>query len=261
MIARSFLSPRRGLSKAAARTLAATCVAALSVAAGPMAFAQGANSAVFPPGSTISGLTYGKGIAAWWYGIWSVVWWQWLLAIPTGPGTDQNPLNDSTGLYCSANQSGPVWFLAGTVANGRPVTRNCLIPSTMPVFLPLAMVKCSTLDVPPFRCTDATSCRSCATTMVDGINPSSLTVSIDDMQIKDGIEAYRSISPFFGFTVPRQNILNSPAGSGMAVTAGYWLMLKPMSPGHHTIHIEGQDVRGLNVGVAENVTYKIDVAP
>lgn len=259
MIARSLLSPRRGLSKAA-RVLAATCVV-LSVAAAPRVFAQGANSGVLPPGSTISDLVYGTGIAAWWYGIWSAVWWQWLLAIPTGPGTDQNPLHDSTGMYCGANQSGPVWFLTGTVANGQPVTRNCLIPSAMPVFVPLAMVKCSTLDASPFHCTNATSCRSCATTIVDGINLSSLTISIDDMQIKDGIEAYRSISPLFSFLVPGQNILNSPSGSGMAVSAGYWLMLKSMSPGRHTIHIQGQDVRGLNVGVSEDVTYSIDVTP
>lgn len=259
MIAHSFLSPRRGLAKAAARILAATCVV-LSVAAAPMVFAQGANSGVIPPGSTISRLTYGQWTAPWWYGLWSAAWWQWLLAIQTGPEADQNPQHDATGLYCGTNQSGPVWYLAG-MGNGQSVARNCTIPSTKAIFFPLINVECSTLDAPPFHCSDAASCRTCATTIGDGIGVNSLNVSIDGVPVKIGVEAYRAQSPFFSFTVPGQNILNSPEGSGMSVSDGYWIMLKPLSPGRHTIHLGGIYVRSGGAGFSQDVTYSIDVTP
>jgi hypothetical protein len=234
---------------ATGRIFATTCF--LLGAALPAVFAQGVNSGVYPPGNAVSGLTYGQ---------WSAAWWQWLLAIPTGPGTDQNPQDDTTGQFCNTNQSGPVWYLAGS-GTGAPTSRVCSFSSAKAIFFPLINVECSTLDAAPFNCTDEASCRKCVTKIVDGIDPRSLSMSVDGAPALHGVQAFRVLSPFFDFTVPSQNILGVPAGSGMSVSDGYWIMLKPLSPGHHTIHFTGAFVRGLGTGFSEDVTYGVDVTP
>ncbi|HEU5229311.1 MAG TPA: hypothetical protein VFU49_15955, partial [Ktedonobacteraceae bacterium] len=78
------------------------------------AFAWNTEPQVLPPSSHPFGRTYGE---------WSNAWWQWAFSIPT----PVNPLLDTTGAHCSEGQSGPVWFLAGTITSG-PVTRHCTIP-------------------------------------------------------------------------------------------------------------------------------------
>lgn len=237
---------------ATGRIFSAACFL-LGTASAPAVFAQGANTGVYPPGNAVSGLTYGQ---------WSAAWWQWLLAIPAipaGTGTT-NPQDDTTGQFCNTNQSGPVWYLAGS-ATGAPTSRVCSFSSTKAIFFPLINVECSTLDATPFNCTDEASCRKCVTKIVDGIDPNSLSVSVDGVPALYGVQAFRVLSPFFGFTVPSQNILGVSAGSGMSVSDGYWIMLKPLSPGHHTLHFTGAFVRGLGTGFSVDVTYGVDVTP
>jgi hypothetical protein len=81
----------------------------LTSATSQFALAQGPASntsssiAIFPPDSQPYGLSYGE---------WTAKWWQWVHSIPTG----NNPQLDQTGEDCAQaqNQTGPVWFLAGT---------------------------------------------------------------------------------------------------------------------------------------------------
>lgn len=234
------------------RTLALIATSAFfGISVAPATYAQSVNSAVYPPGNSVSGLTYGE---------WSESWWQWLLSIPTGPGTDQNPQDDATGQFCSTNQAGPVWFLAGS-GSGQPVIRSCTIPSATSIFFPLVNLECSTQDQPPFHCNDAASCRRCAVTISSGIGPGSLNASLDGQPLLNGVQAFRTQSPFFSFTTPTSNILGSGGGPGMSVSDGYWLMLRPLSPGKHTIKFGGGFVSGVGAGFSENVTYNITVSP
>ncbi|KAE8757040.1 hypothetical protein FSO04_26150 [Paraburkholderia madseniana] len=213
------------------------------------AFAQSANSPVYPPGTSALGLTYGE---------WSATWWQWLLAIPSAT----NPENQPTGAVdCSINQAGSVWFLAGSASN-KAVTLTCSnhIPSTASILFPLINVECSTQDLPPFHCTDAASCRKCSATTADGISPTSLHVTVDGNDVLNGAQGFRALSPFFNFTVPADNILGSGAGPGMSISDGYWVMLKPLSPGQHTIRFGGSFVRGPGTGFMVDTTYVVTVS-
>ncbi|CAN0622884.1 KY49.ctg7180000000014_quiver, whole genome shotgun sequence [Burkholderia multivorans] len=233
-------------------TLVATSLL-LGISVAPVAYAQSTNSAVYPPGNTALGLSYGE---------WSAAWWQWLLAIPTGPGNDQNPQDQPTGaIDCGLNQSGPVWFLAGS-GSGATVTRTCSsnISSTTSLLLPLINVECSTQDQPPFHCTDAASCRRCAASFANFIGPNTLHMSVDGIEVLNGVQGFRSQSPFFSFTTPANNILGSTGGPGMSVSDGYWAMLRPLSPGQHTIKFGGTLVRGPFSGFTQNVTYIITVS-
>jgi hypothetical protein len=77
----------------------------------------------------------------------------------------------------------------------------------------------------------------------------------------NGVQAFRTQSPFFSFTTPPNNILGSSGGPGMSVSDGYWLMLRRLSPGKHTIKFGGGFVSGVGAGFSENVTYNITVSP
>src|SRR5919108_6168640 len=79
---------------------------------------------IFPPDSQPYGLTYGE---------WTAKWWQWAHSIPAA----NNPMLDQTGKDCAQaqNQTGPVWFLAGTGAGS--AERTCTIPGGKAILLPI----------------------------------------------------------------------------------------------------------------------------
>src|SRR6185503_20758365 len=58
------------------------------------------------------------------YGEWVVSYWQWAMSIPLA----NNPwANDPDGSFAATGQSGPVWFLGGSL--GDSVTRTLSIPA------------------------------------------------------------------------------------------------------------------------------------
>src|SRR3989442_11320192 len=69
------------------------------------AFADDINPGVLAIDATVGGLTYGQ---------WSAKWWQWAFSVTT--------FDD-----CTVNQSGQMWFLAGTT-DGTIANRNCNVP-------------------------------------------------------------------------------------------------------------------------------------
>ncbi|WP_155636430.1 hypothetical protein [Burkholderia stagnalis] len=235
------------------RMLAFATGVLLGISIAPAAVAQSARSTVYPQGNAVSGLTYGE---------WSATWWQWLLAIPTGPGNDPNPQDQSNGAVdCSIHQSGPVWFLAGS-GTGATVTRTCAghVSSTTALFFPLINIECSTQDQAPFHCTDAASCRQCVASFASYIGPITVHASVDGVEVLNGVQGFRAQSPLFGFTTPSNNILGSAGGAGVSVSDGYWVMLKPLSPGQHTIRFGGAIVRGPFSGFTQDATYNITVS-
>jgi hypothetical protein len=93
-------------------------------AQGPTSNTSISNSTIFPPDSQPYGLSYGE---------WTAKWWQWAHSIPT----ENNPQLDETGEDCaqSQNQTGPVWFLAGT--GGGSAERTCTVPAGKAILIPI----------------------------------------------------------------------------------------------------------------------------
>src|SRR5690349_10924639 len=75
---------------------------------------------VVPGGSTVAGKTIGQ---------WTADWWNW-----TG-SVNGNVFADTTGALATQNQSGPVFFIAGT--QGTSVTRSFDVPGDKFVLFPL----------------------------------------------------------------------------------------------------------------------------
>jgi hypothetical protein len=49
-------------------------------------------------------------------------------------------------------------------------------------------------------------------------------------------ETHKVTSDLFNFTLPKDNIWEEPEGPDSAIEQGWWIMLKPLSPGEHTLH-------------------------
>jgi len=105
----------------------------------------------------------------------------------------------------------------------------------MMLFLDIVSAECSTLEPPPFYGGNEEELRACALSFT----LSNLEASVDGVAVEN-LSQYIHTSPLFEFTVPEDNILEAPAGSnGESVSNGAHLMLAPLSPGKHTIHLHG----------------------
>jgi hypothetical protein len=187
-------------------------------AQGPASNTSSSNPAIFPRDSQPYGLTYGE---------WTAKWWQWAHSIPTA----NNPMLDQTGEHCAQaqNQTGPVWFLAGTGAGY--AERTCTIPVGKAILLPII----NSVNV---RTAGETKEELLAGVKELQDKVTTLDASVDGTPLQN-LSNYRIQSPFFNETLPKDNLLGVPEGTYLAVADGYWLFLQPLSPGQHEIRVHG----------------------
>jgi len=244
-------SNRKAHKRAIVLAIVASAVGGVFVPVDPAQATDPNGDLVYPPSATIAGQTYEQ---------WAATWWQYIFSIPN----PANPTNDTSGALCDVAQRGPVWFLAGSPSQ-HAVSRTCTIHAQgRPIFFPIINLECSTQDLPAqqypdgFHCTDGGTCSTCAGLWGQQLDPSQLKASVDGHDLT-ALYTYLAQSAPFQFQMPANNVLGTGrSGAGTSVTSGYWLMLKPLSPGHHTVHFEG----GLYGNVFHvNVTYELNVVP
>jgi hypothetical protein len=177
------------------------------------------NPGVFAIDSKPYGLTYGE---------WSAKWWQWLLGIPE----DRSPLGDPSGKYCAEEQAGPVWFLAGF--NGK-TERTCNIPLGKAIFFPIINTECSYSEYPEHKSEQALL--TCAEDIMKDVE---IEVSLNESQMSQ-LESYRAKASSFQVTFPPNNVFQAASGPTTAASDGFYLMLEPLPPGKHQLHIKGVD--------------------
>ena len=225
----------------------ATCagVVALAIATLGSAYAKsGPNE--FNPGSEPYGRTFGE---------WTAEWWQLMFSIPT----PDNPLTDVTGEDCMVGQRGPVWFLAGTFGGG-PTTRSCSIPEGKAIFFPvlnLVDVNTATQSARELRAETA-PCLAAASTLI---------AEVDGEPVDDLLRKHRVRSEVFEITLPSDNLFSFvplPAGTySPVIDDGFYVMLKPLAVGDHTLRIVGESsgcpLTGGPFGV--DVTYNLTIVP
>lgn len=233
------------------RSSIALVVVVMALMGSTMAFAQNPNPGVLPPNSHPHGITYGRG---------SNAWWQWALSIPT----KNNPLLDTTGANCGQGQSGPVWFLAGTLGGGL-VTRSCTVPAGKTLFFPTINFFQNNVGVegntncPP---TDYSVPQmwGILNKNVDSVTTHEATV--DGVPQQDH-RAGPNNTPY-NVKVPADNLFtylcgNPPIPAGTYspnVSDGYYVMLAPLKPGTHTIHFIGATSAPFTTEVTYNLTVK-----
>jgi len=183
-------------------------------------------------------------------------WTNWFVVEPLAT----HPALDPDGRFCDRNQDGKVWFLASTfdgVAN-----RTCEVPAGKALFVSLGGVFVS--FGPDFPAA-GDPCLQMATSLervrcdvnndVPVAPAISLQATLDGAPIED-LFAYRAQSQPGGFTlrVPNPSFLTdlgvTPGDRTPAVADGYFLFLKPLKHGQHTLSVRmvnsDQSVRGVN---------------
>jgi hypothetical protein len=177
------------------------------------------NPGILPPQSHAFGRSYAE---------WAAAWWHWSLELPL----EGHPFYGCPG-SCDAGQSGPVWFLAGG-----PTDCACQVPTGKALFFPIVNAEASSLEDPPFHGDTAAEQRDVAKWWADHIVVASLACEIDGVPVKS-LETYRFVSPQITFTAPTPWAFGAVGGPGTSVGDGYYLLLRPLSRGSHTIHFSG----------------------
>ena len=181
----------------------------------------------------------------------SAQWWQWVLPIPPA----NNPLVDDDA-PCGVAQSGPFFFLVGT--QGGSADRTCTIPEGKSIFFPVINFFQTIDKVVPAKGTANSptntpgEVRKLAIGNIDQAH--NLQASVDGVSIN--LDKARAKSPPFLFTLGEDNIFGAPAGTYRALSDGYWVALKPLSVGEHTIEFSGEGAGGFSLHVVYHITVK-----
>jgi hypothetical protein len=174
---------------------------------------------------------YGKS-----YSQWVTEWWKWTMQFDCS----HFPIRDESGSWESQNQSGPVYFLAGR----RGFTLNVTIPADVSLFFPLVSVEEN--SVPDLVQT--------AINDVNTIYDPSLTIDGQSIDVTN----YKFISEVFT-TTANADLANcfDPGLTGASqdfAAGGYFVMLKPLSPGQHVIHRLASVQQGPTFDITYNIT-------
>lgn len=201
---------------------------ALLVAVSSAASAE--QSYLVPPDEVVAGLSQED---------WSRTWWQWAATFDP----KASPIADRTGEHCAGNQSGDVWFLAGTYGSARTV-RTCRVPRGKYLFFPIV----NYVVMPDAsRRLECASAIGTAARMTDDLLKVLLEV---DGKTYDGLAEHRQ--------APREcfdlGALTPPLSLYPTAANGYYAMLRPLPPGEHTINFGGALPTNIQV-----VTYTLIV--
>jgi hypothetical protein len=208
---------------------------------------------LYPPDAVVSGKKMKE---------WSAEWWQYIMSTPQNP----NPLLDTTGGYCTLVQHGPVWFLGGTTAGPTGVTRTCTIPEGTALFFPLLNLADVNTAAQPVR-----ELRAEIAGCMDAATGLSLVVDGQAIPFRQLRESRVRSVPFVAVFPPNGIPSIPPAPPGVyspSVDDGFYVMLKPLSLGYHTLHFTGA-TPGCNYPPTsfhvdpfdQDITYNLTIVP
>ena len=187
-------------------------------------------------------------------------WLEWVVAFPNA----SSPLLDPTGAFAAEEQSGNVWFLAGTAVSGQ-ASRSVTLPEGTALFFPIVnnyWVNVPELGDFPWSPAQEAFARSYIANRVDTAHD--LILEIDGRAVPNATKL-RLRSAVGECTLPPDaddNIFGGPidAGPHECVADGYWAFVPPLSVGHHTIRFAGGlAADDFNLAFDLDVTYQITV--
>jgi len=224
----------------------------LLAAAVTPARATSQNSQVFPPNAN----PYGRSL-----GEWGAEWWKWMGQYPLA----ENPItDDGVVTYGDADEqpAGPVWYLAGNF--GGPGERWLDVPVGKSFLMPLI-----NWDVwSPEDCwwigastePDACSAEDLQDflDMTMEVDVTDLTLTIDGQAVENLFDYRATSGPFILAIEPDTLWTDFGYSAGPRdpnLSDGYYVMIKPLSPGEHTVHFTA-DIYG---GTFQDMTYHLAV--
>jgi hypothetical protein len=210
----------------------------------------------------------------------SAQWWQWALGQPvtTNPRTT-NPLVDTTGVAAYNGQPRPndVFFLAGLISFNSglqaSVERRITIHEGTYLFFPILNSSADNVGVSPPMTVPQLRAQAAV-----GANSVINLYTILDGKALAKLSSYRTISPVFAYVLPpnrpakgsvnlyyaaTSGAINVAGLQKPAVGDGYYLLVRPMTRGLHTLQFGGVtqtlDAAGNPAAFQLDVTYHINV--
>jgi hypothetical protein len=194
---------------------------------------------------TTSDLPYGKT-----YGNWTVEWWRWILGIPKRV----NPVVDLSGEYTTMNQQNrDVFFLAGKLAeeDGILPERSCIVSTQKSILVPVINCEANLLENPELETDEG---------IVKHVKSDEDTIVrakcyLDCKEIPT--QRISSDPLIFEVKMVDNNLFDVGGGGTTHASAdGYWVFLKPLPRGNHTISFQGSCEMGR---LHSGATYKLNV--
>jgi hypothetical protein len=189
---------------------------------------------------------------------WAENWWRWVLSIPAA----ENPILSLTS-DCSAGQGGPVLYAPPFPVGSKNLTRSCTIEHGTAVAITLSSV------LNDYPCPDPTFQPAPGQSLFDFLlagavagngDIAEIDVTLDGEPLKD-ILTYHFASHdlmYFKGDLSLQSSVDSCITGGFQPAAidAYFILFKPLRPGHHTITRRVVTTRGT---VSGPNTTEIDV--
>jgi len=178
------------------------------------------------------------------------IWWQWTYTMPR----EISPVRDLSGKYCDVGQHGDVWFLAGGYGSSK-IRRSCTIPEGKYIFFPVINMVYWPNHEGSLTCENAKKFAA-----LNNDELLSIEISLDSESAWNPANTRISSENCFNLLglIPQE--LNPPE-IYPAATDGYWVMLKPLSRGTHTLTFKAQYNRekGAYSKMAQDIEYKLTV--
>ena len=187
-------------------------------AAGTFGAAGHASALIVGAGEKVGGAGYAQ---------WETRAWQWDdQHLHFFPGVE----SPAASRCVTAGESGPVFFLHGDTDRRWFDTRSCRVPAGRYLYIDTPSNECSTIEAPPFHASTTAGLEQCARKF-----QARASLSLDGKVLSPS--GVRLATGPFTFRMPAtDNWLGVPgATSGRAVVAGQALMLRPLTPGRHTL--------------------------
>ena len=171
---------------------------------------------------------------------WSQAYLQWIASFARAA----SPISDASGASCATGQQGDVWFLA-TSDGTSPVTRICSVPPGKTLFVPIASTMERSGNKEPICDSMARIADHTITQRV-----SHMVMTIDGLAV-DNLDSHRlATGACFALGVRQSPRI----AAATTVADGYYVMLRPLAPGLHTIAVEARFDNALL-----STTYRLDV--
>jgi hypothetical protein len=227
----------------------AVALVALAAAGGAWAGAEKARPRTDPRLFDLKKKVHGRTGAEW-----TAEWWQWAMSVPAAI----HPMLDSTGDSVEIGQRGPVWFLGGIFNESGTATRRATIPAGRALLVPILNQAWDNVGYDPPYTVD--ELRGLLRDVVATYRLDTFHVYLDGNEIP-GADRWRIESGPFTVALPPGSLVETLSGGvyqpgllAPVLADGYWVMLRPLPVGDHTLRFTGS-----MPGTTLDITYEFKV--
>jgi hypothetical protein len=172
------------------------------------------------------------------YGQWTVRWWNWFMSAPKYT----NPILDKTGRFASVNQpSDYVWFLAGKLGDGKRDIPNrfCKIPGSRSILFPVINCEANCVEYPEL---------ANEIDIINKVERDENTIVLKECLVDSKpvpAQRIKSDPVVFDLKIVKDNAIGIEGPRRTIASAdGYWVFLKSLSAGKHSIEFHGSCENG-----------------